>query len=51
MSETMPPWLYIVLGWVILLAAATVTIRVCQKNAPQSVVIENGLPSGTGHAR
>lgn len=50
MSVSIPPWIYIVLGWAGLLLATVATIRVCQQNAPQSVVIENSVPAGTSHA-
>jgi hypothetical protein len=51
MSMMIPPWLYIVLGWVALFGATAVTVRVCQRNAPESVPLECVLPPETSHAR
>lgn len=35
-----PPWSWIVAGWIVLLAATAVTITVCVRHAPETVPLE-----------
>ena len=45
-----PPWLFILLGWALLLAATTATVRVCLRNAPKEVPLDTQQLSQPGHA-